>query len=479
MRAILLCCALASVLFLVPGVGASPNEVPWITDPYQARQLAQQQQRLLLMHFYSDSCPPCRKLDRDVFPRPEVIKAINASYVAAKINAERFQEVARQCQVDRYPTDVIIDSTGRTVFRGVTPQDPLRYAVLLDRVAAESRPSNQVLASTSQRQESPRSTLAPPMADRPVGPYQAAYAGTTNDGATDRSGQGAIGPWAGAYPPAPSAREWASDRVPRPAVSSDSTSESGYGVTSPPRRGNDDYDRTPNGPPTAQPPESSSRAQVNFNPYVKTSGMAASGDRNASFPAFPPESNPTTSRPDAPGTTGRDDGRMPLPAGPASYAMSEGAFRGPGGTYADLAQRPTPVERRESAAANTVNSDGPGGLPLGLDGFCPVTLAEEQRWQRGDPRSKGQHRDQDYCFASPKHRDKFLTDPDRYTPVLCGYDSVRFLDTGEAIPGKRQHGMWYKDMIYLFADEISLERFAKAPEFYAQKSQEAMLKSCR
>ncbi len=113
--------------------------IPWQYDVFQAQQIAQQEQRLLLLHFYSDACAPCRRLEQNVFPNPEVYRAVSLNYIPVKINGERARDIAMQYQVDRWPTDVITDPRGRILYKTVSPQDPVRYVQLLNAVSADFR----------------------------------------------------------------------------------------------------------------------------------------------------------------------------------------------------------------------------------------------------------------------------------------------------------------------------------------------------
>ncbi|TVS19480.1 MAG: DUF255 domain-containing protein [Planctomycetaceae bacterium] len=116
---------------------------------------------------------------------------------------------------------------------------------------------------------------------------------------------------------------------------------------------------------------------------------------------------------------------------------------------------------------------------LALDGFCPVSLTLRENWQQGDPRWGAYHRGRTYLFASPTFREQFMADPDRYSPVLAGYDPTRFIDHGDPVEGQRQHGMWFRGRMYLFAEEASLERFQRSPDYYAQRSHEIMMRGRR
>lgn len=117
--------------------------------------------------------------------------------------------------------------------------------------------------------------------------------------------------------------------------------------------------------------------------------------------------------------------------------------------------------------------------PLALDGFCPVMLADREQWEKGDVRWGAVHRGRTYLFASLDNQQRFLIDPDRFSPILSGYDVVAYTERGQLVPGNRRHGMWFRGSMYLFADEASLERFNSSPEVYTQKSREIMMSSGR
>jgi YHS domain-containing protein len=108
-------------------------------------------------------------------------------------------------------------------------------------------------------------------------------------------------------------------------------------------------------------------------------------------------------------------------------------------------------------------------LPLGLDGFCPVTLVEREKWVKGDPKYGACHRGRTYLFAGPEEQARFLDREgyDKYAPALSGYDAVTYAEQGALVDGKRVHGVFYRGQVFLFADEVTLQHFWTAPERYA------------
>jgi YHS domain-containing protein len=105
--------------------------------------------------------------------------------------------------------------------------------------------------------------------------------------------------------------------------------------------------------------------------------------------------------------------------------------------------------------------------PVALEGYCPVILAEENRWEAGDWRHAAVYEGQRYYFAGATERQKFLGNPQRYRVIASGVDVVLAMDRGRVARGKREHGLWFGDEVYLFVDEESLEQFIKSPQRYA------------
>ncbi len=120
----------------------------------------------------------------------------------------------------------------------------------------------------------------------------------------------------------------------------------------------------------------------------------------------------------------------------------------------------------------------PGCPPLAMEGNCPVTLMERRRWAQGHPSFGVVHRGRTYLFLGPQEREKFLADPDRYSPVLSGLDPVMLVDSNQAVPGKREFGVFGADgRVYLFASEASLARFSEREEseqYYSSRAGQLM-----
>lgn len=112
--------------------------------------------------------------------------------------------------------------------------------------------------------------------------------------------------------------------------------------------------------------------------------------------------------------------------------------------------------------------------PLAMDGYCPVTLVTMQKWTKGDIRWGAVHRGRTYLLASQADQQRFLADPDRYSPALSGYDPVRFAEARQLVDGRREFGVFFGGTYYLFADEAALVKFEGQPEGYVMVVRQAM-----
>jgi protein disulfide-isomerase len=108
-------------------------------------------------------------------------------------------------------------------------------------------------------------------------------------------------------------------------------------------------------------------------------------------------------------------------------------------------------------------------MPLGLEGYCPVSLVETGNWAEGQAQWGARHRGRTYLFSGLEEQQAFLADPDRYAPALSGDDPVVAFDSGSTVSGQRQYGVTYQQRIYLFASPESRAAFAANPQRYTSR----------
>ena len=126
--------------------------VPWVDDLQTAQQMASARNQLILIHFYSNNCPPCRRLESNVFSRPGFGHGVARNYVPVRINASVSPDLARRFNVEQWPTDLMITAQGEELHRMVSPQDINEYLRILNQVAwrVNSMPAGTPVHSVSQ-----------------------------------------------------------------------------------------------------------------------------------------------------------------------------------------------------------------------------------------------------------------------------------------------------------------------------------------
>ena len=97
-------------------LGVAPNRVGWLSSYEQAVSFSKQTDKPLLIDFYSKQCPPCLRMDSDVFSREDVAAVINARYVPLRIDLTQPTAaniaMSYHYRVEAFPTLVIANAKG-------------------------------------------------------------------------------------------------------------------------------------------------------------------------------------------------------------------------------------------------------------------------------------------------------------------------------------------------------------------------------
>jgi thiol-disulfide isomerase/thioredoxin/YHS domain-containing protein len=392
--------------------GSAQPGVNWHNDLDSARKLAAQTNRLVLVHFWSKNCGSCVQMERVTFSQPEVGKSLEATFVPVKIDANQFPKIAQQYGINRVPTDLVLTPDGNVVNSSIGFYPPAQYVDRLNQIAAAARrgpggspPSGTPAGpGTAPDRALVAAGVQPPYGSAPLDPRSSGAAPAGRDAGPNRWSMPPDGekPVAGAPP----------------AVST----PGGYSV-----------------PPGAAPRDRN--ADLRGRPADESTASVGGrsippADRLAQWPSRSGVDTAASRRVDSPAAAGRN-------SGPDIEPPNRNAAR------------PT-----ESAPGKRFDP------PLALDGFCPVTLVEQGRWNRGDQDYGVIHRGRTYLFTGRQEADRFFQNPDRYAPVLSGNDVVVFVDQGQTVPGRRAHGAVFNDRVYLFSSEASYEKFAQETDRY-------------
>lgn len=99
-----------------------PTGIRFFAGPWQqVLAEARRQNKPVFVDFYTDWCPPCRRMTREAFPNPLVGAAFNPRFINYQLNAELGEGVAlaQQYGVRSYPTALYLTPGGQLVHRAV------------------------------------------------------------------------------------------------------------------------------------------------------------------------------------------------------------------------------------------------------------------------------------------------------------------------------------------------------------------------
>ena len=97
------------------------NFEPKGTTLEQASVKAKAEGKLIFLDCFTQWCGPCKKMDREVFPQPQVGAFMNPNYVCLQIDMESTYgaPLAKKLQVQAYPTFVIFNADAKEIGRFV------------------------------------------------------------------------------------------------------------------------------------------------------------------------------------------------------------------------------------------------------------------------------------------------------------------------------------------------------------------------
>jgi thiol-disulfide isomerase/thioredoxin len=122
--------------------GPTPAQgIRWEKSFDRALQLAQDQDKPILVDFWAEWCGWCHRLDRTTYVEP-VVAAKAENFVAVKVNTEgshRDVEVGERYQVHSLPTILFLSPRGRQVLRVNGFQGPGRFPHTMDKALEATR----------------------------------------------------------------------------------------------------------------------------------------------------------------------------------------------------------------------------------------------------------------------------------------------------------------------------------------------------
>ena len=438
---------LATLLTLAASFSsAHADSVQWRQNLDAAKIEATQTNRLLLVHFGTKTCGPCRMLEQNVFSLPQVGTAIEKDYVPVKVDADLSPALSNAYRIDRVPTDVLLSPQGTVLARLSCPGTADTYLAQLAKAAQHFKK----LAPSQNPSRQPQ--------------MQSAYAGLQINQHASASPQ--INQNVQTQSPTPSNPQLPAVTNNPYITSSQSTTQAHPNTIthSNPIAPAPSQSVAPNRYTPAVPPRTAATVPPTAmqSSYNRGPRSAASQNASATPPAIakPREVSPSVQMASAQSTVPPQP-QITVPQIPPTSASL--------GSSVNSGNKP-------DVGVRTTSKVPTGSPPLAFDGCCPVTLKVNHKWVRGDVNFGAYHRGRTFLFAGPEQQRQFLANPDAYSPVFSGLDVVRLLEKNERVEGIRKYGFKYLDAFYLFSSEETMSKFATNPAYYSAGVRQAMLR---
>lgn len=446
---------LYGILFwLGPQSIADDSSIRWFDNFEAGVQYATTNQLPLMLHFYGESCPPCKMLEKRAYKNPELVSKINKQMVAIKINGDRQKELRERYRITSWPTDVYLTPTGKELYRTTSPQDAAVYSQLVDRIALQCADWNveQMAARKSEERRLAKRTATQVM----------------------QSGQSSIDPSLTGPTVHPVVTQSRVAGLPPTTNQSPSNNKQ--------RRIDNPYIAEN---PLVVPPANLGPASVNpLAPgYPVAQQYTAAADQSRLRQEAPPVSTQSASPIQPSATPGRSvtDPRLPVanrpvPVQPIAATLHSNSAS-PSSEWNEAATRNATSAATASTHATELGRE-PSSLSTsqGLDGFCPVTLVMAVRskspdcWVDGKTEFAVRHRGRVYLCASEDARRTFLSAPDEFAPALSNYDLIHFVKTGQLIDGRCEFGSFQPTTgkVFLFANQQNCIEFQQMESHYSE-----------
>ncbi|MDG2219775.1 MAG: thioredoxin fold domain-containing protein, partial [Rubripirellula sp.] len=415
---------------------------------------AQAEGKLLLLHFYSDNCKYCDLLEEGSFKAPQVNSAIGQNFVPVKIHANSSPKLTEMFRVTKFPTDVIVTIEGKTLAHTVSPQNPDRYVAML------------------------QGTLSTP-AQQPAAAPQSQIAANQAPAYNQTAAANQYGPTTNVQSP----------QISQPVAAQNNAASASAMAMPTPSRTQAQLASTGQGTPSFAMPTIEG-AQITT---AQNRGIGQSANPSFTLPTQAPAATSVTmpteavTMPTEAVTMPTEAVTMPTPsenltAPTENFAVPTESFTAPTESLPTPTQNTaTPAEEIETAIS-AVQADAKTEQPeLAMQGYCAVTVINENKWIEGTSEFGVIHLGKLYLFTTEAKMQMFLADPMPFTPVLNEIDVVRFFEERKVVPGKREWGL--KDPIhnrmFFFADEAAMNHFYNQYERYTDAAIEVMEKAVK
>lgn len=140
MKSILRWTAAMTILVAVAataGTAAAASQIKWY-DYDEAVALSRQEGKKLFLHFYTDWCPYCEKMQTETFTDAALIAYLDTHFIAARVNSDNDRKVAATYGVRGVPVTWFVAEDGRKISSRPGFVDPRQLTIILKYIQTDS-----------------------------------------------------------------------------------------------------------------------------------------------------------------------------------------------------------------------------------------------------------------------------------------------------------------------------------------------------
>jgi YHS domain-containing protein len=425
--------------------------IPWHADLAAATQAALVSHRPALVVFLAGSSESGAALSRDVFPAAETVALLTACFEPVRVDVDIDPSAARALGITQVPTACIVDGQQRLLARFDCPTTPAAFVAAASRAAQEAatvRVAGAVTPAAAIREQSDFVKQAAQPALQPTAQPLVAAPAAAPPADTAHAEEPSLPMTPPAWPAEPASR-------PMPFMPDSQAAAPARSAIEPATTAPNAIASAPAAPWLTAP-----AAPVAPAAPTAVAASPATPAAPAAPPATPPAA-PPAAEPEKKSASSQFLAALQKPFTVFSKPKTDAALTPPATPAPGSAVAATPPP----AAA----PDPYGSMPLGLEGYCPVSLIDKGTWVEGRAQWGARHRGRTYLFAGAEQQRAFLATPDRYAPALSGDDPVLACDTGKQVAGQRRFGVTYQSRTYLFSSPETRTAFAANPQRYTTR----------
>jgi len=515
------------------------NAIQWETNPYAASQKARAESKAVLLHFTADWCRPCQNQKRFVFSNPSVVRAIHDKAIPVLVNIDTNKALAEELNVRSIPHDVFLTPDGEIITRRNSPTESNRFLSMCNSVKYQPAQAGALAGAQADsviaQQKLAMSPMNVPVGQRSdfraSGPEAVSSVGISKEAQDlmNRSNYGQMinrpnlddfakkkkqsnpkselqNALAGlatevsiGYSKPQTSRFFKipEKRSKNPAAAYDPATNEFH-----PDRANEHFDRraflakhrpdmtVPRNAPSAKP------MRVTSNEFFRQANQAELTS-SQTMPGLEVSElfDAANGKTIASETTGpsfariqKDSARRPAVATNEAkiIAASNARIQSYKEGESEFAQQASMLKEQRTEITTSPNrpaANVAAEVDFALHGKCPVSLIQNGQWVEGDTEWGIVHRDRTYLFSSKENYELFKTNPDRFSPILSGYDPVIFHDEGKLLDGLEENGVFMgnnkQQHVVLFENPETRAKFQANPKVYLDTVRQAVYSASR